>query len=131
MKTINFKKFLTGLGLSIFILGAGQEVFADSLKDRQAEKIEQNIIFNQAKRNGVRLINSEEAKKIAIEAAGLNPKDINYIKVELDTEDDYVAQTGKVQYVYEIEFLHNGFEYDFEIDAETKQILKSEVDAWD
>lgn len=110
MKKINVKdmgkKFLVGLGLSAFILGIGGATYADSLKERQA-------------------------KEIAIKTAEINSTEVQYIKVKLEQEDDYKIIKGKkIQYVYEVEFLHNGFEYDFDIDAETKEVLKSKVEPW-
>ena len=130
MKNIG-KKLVMGLGLSVFMFGIGGEIFADSLKERQAKEIEQRLILNQVANSGLKLISSEEAKSIAIKAAEVNPKEVQYIKVKLEQEDDYIKRTGKnIQYVYEVEFLHNGFEYEFDIDAETKQVLKSKVDSW-
>lgn len=135
MKKINVKdmgkKFLVGLGLSAFILGIGGATYADSLKERQAKEIEQRLVLNQASKNGLKLISSEEAKEIAIKTAEINSIEVQYIKVKLEQEDDYKIVKGKkIQYVYEVEFLHNGFEYDFDIDAETKEVLKSKVESW-
>ena len=135
MKKINVKdmgkKFLVGLGLSAFMLGIGGVTHADSLKERQAKEIEQRLVLNQASKNGLKLISSEEAKEIAIKTAEINSTEVQYIKVKLEQEDDYKIVKGKkIQYVYEVEFLHNGFEYDFDIDAETKEVLKSKVEPW-
>lgn len=135
MKKINVKdmgkKFLVGLGLSAFILGIGGATYADFLKERQAKEIEQRLVLNQASKNGLKLISSEEAKEIAIKTAEINSTEVQYIKVKLEQEDDYKIVKGKkIQYVYEVEFLHNGFEYDFDIDAETKEVLKSKVEPW-
>lgn len=135
MKKINVKdmgkKFLVGLGLSAFMLGIGGVTYADSLKERQAKEIKQRLVLNQASKNGLKLISSEEAKEVAIKTAEINPTEVQYIKVKLEQEDDYKIVKGKkIQYVYEVEFLHNGFEYDFDIDAETKEVLKSKVEPW-
>lgn len=135
MKKINVKdmgkKFLVGLGLSAFMLGIGGVTYADSLKEIQAKEIEQRLVLNQASKNGLKLISSEEAKEIAIKTAEINSTEVQYIKVKLEQEDDYKIVKGKkIQYVYEVEFLHNGFEYDFDIDAETKEVLKSKVEPW-
>lgn len=135
MKNINVKnvgkKVLMGLGLSVFMFGIGGMTYADSLKERQAKEIEQRLILNQVSKNGLKLISSDEAKDIALKTAEISPKDVQYIKVKLEQEDDYKISKGKrVAYVYEVEFLHNGFEYEFDIDAETKDVLKSKVDSW-
>lgn len=93
MKKINVKdmgkKFLVGLGLSAFILGIGGATYADSLKERQAKEIEQRLVLNQASKNGLKLISSEEAKEIAIKTAEINSTEVQYIKVKLEQEDDY------------------------------------------
>lgn len=135
MKKMNVKnigkKLVMSLGLSVFMLGIGGETFADSLKERKAKEIEQRLILNQVANSGLKLISSEEAKNIAMKTAEVNPKEVQYIKAKLEQEDDYRRKTGKnVQYVYEVEFLYDGFEYEFDIDAETKQVLKSKVDSW-
>ena len=135
MKNINVKnvgkKVLMGLGLSVFMFGIGGMTYADSLKERQAKEIEQRLILNQVSKNGLKLISSDEAKDIALKTAEISPKDVQYIIVKLEQEDDYKISKGKrVAYVYEVEFLHNGFEYEFDIDAETKDVLKSKVDSW-
>ena len=93
MKKINVKdmgkKFLVGLGLSAFMLGIGGVTYADSLKERQAKEIEQRLVLNQASKNGLKLISSEEAKEIAIKTAEINLTEVQYIKVKLEQEDDY------------------------------------------
>lgn len=125
------KKLIMGLGLSAFILGIGENTFADSLQERRAKEVEQRLILNQATNNGLKLINSEEAKNIAIKTAGIDPAQVQYTKIKLEQEDDYRKATNKlITYVYEVEFLHDGLEYEFDIDAETSQILKSKVDSW-
>ena len=68
----------------------------------------------------------EEAKDTALNAAGVNEKEIKYLKIKLDREDDY----NPAVYIYEVEFLHDGLEYEFEINGENKDILKSDVDSW-
>ena len=63
-------------------------------------------------------IGVEKAKEIVLEHAGLSSSDVNFSKVELDV--DYHIAT------YEIEFYHNYYEYDYEIDALTGEVLKYE-----
>lgn len=62
----------------------------------------------------------EDAKKIALDHAGVTESDVSGMKVEFDREDGVPS--------YEIEFHHGGYEYDYDIDAETGKILKSEKD---
>lgn len=97
-----------------------------SLKKKKAREAETRIVLNQAEKNGVKLISMEEAKDTALNAAGVNEKEIKYLKIKLDREDDY----NPAVYIYEVEFLHDGLEYEFEINGENKDILKSDVDSW-
>lgn len=64
------------------------------------------------------LIGTEKAKELALKHAGLSGKAVTYEEAKLDKED------GK--HLYEIEFEYEGTEYEYEIDAVTGNILKSE-----
>ena len=67
-------------------------------------------------------ISKEEAENIALKHAGLARGDVTLKRTEYD-RDDGVPQ-------YEIEFRSNGWEYDYEIHAETGKILSSDKE-WD
>ena len=67
-------------------------------------------------------ITVERAKQIALEHAGLSAVDVGYIKVDMDYEHGVL--------VYEIELKQSGWEYEYEIDANTGKILKFDKD-WD
>ena len=65
------------------------------------------------------MLTREEALAKALEHAELEKDQVEYVKkVELDYEH------GKK--VFEVEFFHNGFEYEYDIDAQTGRILKYE-----
>lgn len=66
------------------------------------------------------IITLEEAKKIALDYAGLKESDVRFAKTEFDCDD------GRAE--YEIEFYFGRTEYEFEIDASSGRILKSEID---
>lgn len=96
-------------------------------------------------------ITETQAKKIALKDAGLKEKAVIFLKIELDEgkmEDTEVASedassdesasedaksdesrtdTGSAP-KYEIEFYHDGTEYEYEIDAKTGEILKVSKD---
>jgi len=55
-----------------------------------------------------------EAKKIALEHAGLKDEDISYFKLKLDSDDGVVE--------YEVKFYAGNTEYDYDIDAVTGTI---------
>jgi uncharacterized membrane protein YkoI len=65
-------------------------------------------------------ISLEEAKQIAFDHAGVKAEDAHFDDQELDKEDG--------RKLYELEFYANGYEYEYDIDAETGEILKSERD---
>lgn len=64
-----------------------------------------------------------KAKELALKNAGLTGKTVTYEEAKLDEDD------GK--YVYEIEFVYEGVEYEYEIDAHTGSILKAEKEKAD
>lgn len=114
------------LTVSIFMMIIGTGAFAIDLPGKQrAREAEMRILQNQAVSEGVKLITPEEAKATALAAAGIKPEEVKYVKVKLDREDDY----RPALYIYEIEFKHDGLEYEFEIDATDKRILDSDVDS--
>lgn len=63
-------------------------------------------------------IDLEEAKAIALKHAGLKESEVTKLKAERDRDDGIVK--------YEVEFQKDRMEYDYEINAETGQILKAE-----
>lgn len=64
------------------------------------------------------LIDADQAKAAAFNHAGVKASDANTIKCELDRDDGTVH--------YDVDFKAGGYEYDYEIDAATGKILKSE-----
>lgn len=65
----------------------------------------------------------DEAKKTALTHAGLAENDVKSLKAELDRERNGL--------VYEVEFDAGKYEYDYEVDAETGKVLKSEKELRD
>ena len=63
-------------------------------------------------------IGADRAREIVLNHAGLTSNDVRFNKVELDV--DYGIAT------YELEFYYNYYEYDYEVDAITGEILKYE-----
>lgn len=66
------------------------------------------------------LISIEEAKSIALEHAGFNVADVDFIKAKLDFDDGI--------YEYEIEFRSGNAEYDYSINAENGRISDFDYD---
>lgn len=68
-------------------------------------------------------ISKDKAKEIALKHAGLTETEISRYKSELDWEREAL--------VYEIEFDSGNYEYDYEIDATSGAVIKSEKDLID
>lgn len=67
-------------------------------------------------------ISAEKAKSLALEHAGLKASEVTFVKAELGKDDG--------RWEYDVEFRAGNMEYDYEIDADSGKILKSEKD-WD
>ena len=65
-------------------------------------------------------ITLEAAKQIALAKIGMKEEEVKFTKQHLDKED------GRT--VYEIEFVVNGMEYEFDIDAASGAILEFDAD---
>ena len=66
----------------------------------------------------VKTISREQAKAIALQHAGLTDVAVRRAEAERDVERGIL--------VYEVEFDHNGYEYSYDIHAETGKILRHE-----
>lgn len=62
----------------------------------------------------------EQAKEIALNHANLTSGQVSFVKSELDFDDGIQK--------YDIEFYFNNMEYNYEIDANTGNILKHQLD---
>ena len=60
-------------------------------------------------------LTKEEAREIALKHAGLTAEEVTRLRVEFEYDDGIPE--------YEVDFYHNGYEYDYEIHAETGKIL--------
>ena len=65
-------------------------------------------------------ITAEEAEAIALKHAGVSAENVSRIRTEFDYDD------GRAE--YDIEFYAEGWEYDYEIHAQTGEILRSEAE---
>ncbi len=68
-------------------------------------------------------ISADEAYNRALKHAGKKKGSVTLRKNELDFDDGIMK--------YEIKFVENGMEYEFDVDAETGRILKFEKEVWD
>ena len=68
-------------------------------------------------------ITGDQAYEAALKDAKVNKKQALFKKSELDREH------GRL--IYEVEFVSNGYEYEYDIDANTGGVLKRESEIWD
>lgn len=94
------------------------EASAEKLLDFSREALESGAMGQEGKPE--KEITRETAKDLALEHAGLTRKQVTHLQAEIDTED------GKS--VYEVEFRYDGWEYHYEICAQTGEILSWERD---
>ena len=66
-------------------------------------------------------ITADDAKRIALAHAKLAEKDVTFVKVELELEDNN-------RYEYDVDFYSGNVEYDYEIDAVSGTILSADKD---
>ena len=83
--------------------------------DAVTGKITDRSVEKNAHNDSGELLGIDEAKRIAIEYAGLKASDVTFVKAKLESEH------GRV--VYELEFYASGIEYEIEIDAVTGEVL--------
>ena len=72
------------------------------------------------KANKAKKISADKAKKIALGDAKLAEKDVTFVKVELEFENNRL--------VYDVEFYSGNVEYDYDIDAVSGAIISSDRD---
>ena len=74
-----------------------------------------------AQNNANGAVTLEEAVNIALKDAGFTAADVNFTKKAQDTDDGVQK--------YEIEFTNGGYEYDYDINAATGQIIEKSKEA--
>ena len=77
--------------------------------------VEGGVVGNSQTDNTQAVITEEEAKKIALDDAGIAEADVKGLRIEKDREDGY--------YVYEVDFYSDNKEYDYKIDQTTGEIV--------
>lgn len=108
-------KFENLAGLSInelnLLNSAGSQSQEDS-QSQQGQQISTGVPSDKA------YVGEDKAREAAFAHAGVNASDASFLEVELDWD------SGRM--VYDVEFAAGGMEYDYEIDALTGQVLKSD-----
>ena len=117
---------MTG-GVILALLG-GVAVFAfemlEAKQEVKAQQVQTQMIQNETQAAGVNLITEEEAKQLALDTVGVQEGAVKQLKIKLDKENGHLSQ-----YVYEVSFIHDGLDYEIEVDALTKAIVNSDVES--
>ena len=79
-----------------------------------------SVTTSKTNKNKTTLIGKKKAKSIVLKHAGVTASSISKYDIDLDDDDDTM--------IYEIEFVHEKMEYEYEIDAHTGKILHYEVE---
>ena len=79
------------------------------------------VTASPAQNNANGAVTLEEAVNIALKDAGFTAADVNFTKKAQDTDDGVQK--------YEIEFTNGGYEYDYDINAATGQIIEKSKEA--
>lgn len=110
----------------IVLLSACAPSQAETKLDQFEEKAEQQLeaaldpIIPVSKPAKPTMLTSEDAKAIAVAHAGLTGQQISRLRAVYEIDD-------RIPH-YDVEFYHNGTEYDYEIHAETGKILSFDQD---
>lgn len=84
---------------------------------------EKGLITSESSLSNENIISFEKAIEIALNDLGVSKSDITGLNVDLDT-DFPISQ-------YKVEFVFNSYEYTYEINAETGEIIQIEKDFYD
>lgn len=117
----NKKILLSMLCIMVFALTAcadntttGNKTTGGTVTGNEQTAVDQTTTNSQTN-NTQATISEEEAKKIALDDAGIAEADVKGLRIEKDREDGY--------YVYEVEFYSGDKEYDYKVDQTTGEIV--------
>lgn len=117
------KKKIIGLLLLIIVLGAGigiGEEVIEAKQDQEAQRVQTDILTEKAKKNKVDLISEDTAKEKVAQSLSKNASDLNFDQVALE---ERMSEDNSSIYLYNIEVRDGLNEYDFNVDAESGEIL--------
>lgn len=133
MKKIKLATIITAIGLIFVGCGNTQNTIKNTEQVNTATNSSSSSAINNSSsdvtNNSVGTmettgdISVEEAKKIALQHAGLTEDNVSFVRAELDY-DDAIKK-------YEIEFFYNNKEYDYEINASNGVIISCDYDIED
>ena len=98
----------------------GQIIYSNFNSSKNNENTKTNNTNNNSNSSSSNEITLDEAKKIALDDSKLNENDVIYTETKTDFDDN--------QKIYDIEFIYNNQEYNYEIDATTGEIIGYDKD---
>ena len=123
-------KYIVGGAVTLSVLagvGVMTIIGGEIKRENKAQKALNTAIYKQAQKANVTLITEAEAKQIALDLAGVTENQVKNMRVQLDIEDDRGTTSC---YVYEISFNYDHLEYEFEINAQDKTVINTDIDTW-
>lgn len=118
---MKMKKGLIITGAAVIVLGTGYAISAAAQgTDNTGTPAESTVTTPLSNTEQTNTISEEEAKQIAFEHAGIEEADAVKLKIKTDREDG--------REVYEVDFDTADQEYEYDIDAETGEIVKTDTD---
>ncbi len=126
MKKIFALAFSVILTLSLVACGEKTTKMKDDIKNdikdgvSNIESVADGLVGNKDTVGSTAKITADEAKAAAFKHAGVNENDVTGIDVDLDRDDRVLK--------YEVDFYSGGVEYDYDINAETGDIISADKD---
>lgn len=102
------------------LLAAGIAYGNNYVSNSNANSAKQGAASAVAGTNTAKKITADEAKNIALAHAKLAQNDVNFVKAELETDNNRL--------IYDVDFYSGNVEYDYDIDAVTGEIISSDLD---
>lgn len=102
------------------LLAAGIAYGNNYVSNSNANSAKQGAASAVTGTNTAKKITADEAKNIALAHAKLAQKDVTFVKAELETDNNRL--------IYDVDFYSGNVEYDYDIDAVTKEIISSDLD---
>lgn len=93
------------------------------VSENNADNTSNSLNNSDAKADTSNVITEDEAKKIALDHAGMKESDVTNFKIKLDTDDGIKE--------YEVEFFSGNTEFDYDINAISGEIISVENDVED
>ncbi|MDO4608814.1 MAG: PepSY domain-containing protein [Clostridia bacterium] len=125
--TLIFAISLVGCGTAEKVVSdtesAGDEIISDTKSDidKAESDIEDKAKDDEDSMNLMAGITPEDAKKAALEHAELDESQVRDVDIDLDRDN------GRL--IYEVDFNSGNTEYDYDIDAETGEIISADKSA--